>query len=90
MNMERFHIIEDSCVILRSRGVFRQSALYRRGNQLYGSIGGGLVELAARGGTSAPNVTWVDMDTGGLILAKGRFGEPLLADFEPVKLLRAV
>lgn len=62
--MLRFHIIEDGAVILRSRGVFRQAKLYRRGRELYASTAGGFVRLHKEG-TSVPNLQLVDFDAAG-------------------------
>ena len=56
--MELFHIIEDCFVILRSRGVYRQAKVYRRGTSLFAGWGGGFVRLCGSGGTSSPNVLW--------------------------------
>lgn len=58
--MELFHEVEGEYVILRSGGVFTQSALYRRGKHLYGKRGAGYV-LLMRSGTSAPKVFWDDV-----------------------------
>lgn len=54
--MERFHVIEDAAAILRSRGVFRQAKVYRRGTALYAQWGVGFIRLH-QNGTSLPNVT---------------------------------
>ena len=77
--MKHFHIIEDTQIIMRSRGVFRQVAMYRRGVDLYAKHGGGFVRLMARGGTSAPNVSWDDMEDRHHCIRKtgGRFNEPV-------------
>ena len=60
--MKLFHIIEDTQVIKRSRGVFSQVPLFRRGSELFAKHGGGFIRLMARGTTSTPNVSWIDMD----------------------------
>lgn len=60
--MERFHIIEDAAVILRSKGVFRQAKAYRRGIALYAGHGTGFIRLHKDGGTSLPNVSWEGHD----------------------------
>jgi|2_EtaG_2_1085320.scaffolds.fasta_scaffold73754_2 hypothetical protein len=65
--MDLFHIIDDVQVITRSRGVFRQVALYRRGNTLFAKHGGGYVKLMSKGGTSAPKVSWVNIEESPLI-----------------------
>lgn len=56
--MERFHIIDDAVVILRVKGVFRQTKAYRRGLGLYAAYGAGYVRLYRDGGTSVPTVSW--------------------------------
>lgn len=57
-----FHQIEDANAILFSRGVFRQAKLFQRNGQLFAGVGSGFVRLCEKGGTSAPNITWVDLD----------------------------
>lgn len=59
--MDLFHIIDDAFVILRSKGVFRQAKLYRRGQHIYAGHGSGFVRILPRSGTSNPNVGWVDI-----------------------------
>jgi hypothetical protein len=56
--MNRFHIIDDGAVILRSRGVFRQAKVYRRGEDVYAGWGAGFIRLLANPATTAPNVSW--------------------------------
>ncbi len=60
--MELFHVIDDKTVILRSKGVFKQAKVYRRGKDLYAGAAGGFVRLHARPGTSNPNVSWEETD----------------------------
>lgn len=62
--MERFHIIDDAAVILRSKGVFRQAKVFRRGSELFAGHAGGFISLRAGGGTSLPTVSWVDIEAG--------------------------
>jgi len=62
--MELFHIIDDAHIILRSRGVYKQSKLYRRGKDLFAASGGGFIRVMQAHGTSAPNISWVDLDIG--------------------------
>lgn len=62
--MLRFHKVEDAAVITLCRGIYRQCALYRRGNDLYALHGGGFLRLCAKGGTSVPHVSWKDIDPG--------------------------
>lgn len=62
--MIRFHVIDDAAVILRSRGVYRQAKVYRRGEGLYASYSGGFLALYGNSGTSHPNVSWDEIDAG--------------------------
>lgn len=64
--MERFHIVEDAAVILRTKGVFRQAKVYLRGGGIYASIGGGYVRLYKGGGTGVPHISWDDIDLNGV------------------------
>lgn len=72
--MERFHIIDDGAVILRSRGVYRQAKVYRRGDDVYAGFGAGFIRLTGRGGTSVPTVTWTDVDATGVYVEADGFG----------------
>jgi hypothetical protein len=63
--MDRFHIIEEAAVILRSRGVWKQAKVYIRGQAIYAGAGGGFVRLYKGGGTSVPNLSWDDIDVEG-------------------------
>lgn len=56
--MDLFHIIDDGFVILRSKGLYRQAKVYRRGQDVYAGFGAGFVKLHAHGGTSMPSVSW--------------------------------
>jgi hypothetical protein len=63
--MDLFHVIDDAAVILRGRnGVYRQAKVYRRGEQLFANHAGGFIRLSSNSGTSCPNVSWLDLDTG--------------------------
>ena len=64
--MERFHIVNDAAVILRSRGVYKQAKVYLRGTAVYAGAAGGFVRLYANGGTGVPSITWDDIDIDGL------------------------
>lgn len=50
-----FHEIPDSVVILASKGVYKQSKLYLRGDSIYAKHGAGFIQLSKHG-TSVPNV----------------------------------
>lgn len=60
--MPLFHEIPEAQIVTRSKGVYKQVKLYRRGGDLYAGHGSGFVRLLAGGGTSAPNVSWQDPD----------------------------
>jgi len=57
-----FHIIDGAQVILRSGGVFHQKKVFYRGERLYAQWGAGFVRLDGSDGTSAPKVSWEDLD----------------------------
>lgn len=57
-----FHIIDGAQVILRSGGVFHQKKVFHRAKRLYAQWGSGFVRLDADDGTSAPKVSWEDLD----------------------------
>lgn len=62
--MDRFHIIDDAAVIMRSKGVFRQAKVFVRGEGLYAGHGNGFIRLYTGGGTSVPSLSWDDIDIG--------------------------
>jgi len=64
--MERFHVVEDAAVILRSRGVYKQAKVYLRGKDVYAGAAGGFVRLYTGGGTGHPNISWDDIDLNGV------------------------
>jgi len=70
--MNRFHIIDDATVILRNRGVYRQAKVYRRGADVYAGWGAGFIRLLAYSATTAPNVSWDDIEADGVTTTKGR------------------
>ncbi len=70
--MERFHVIEDGACILRMpKGVFRQAKVFRRGEDVFAAYGAGFVKLSVRGGTSNPNVSWLDVEAEGVATNDG-------------------
>ncbi len=77
-----FHKIDEAQVVLVSRGVYKQAAVFRRfdGKEhgLYAAASGGYVRLHGAGGTSAPRITWLDLDMDGALLRVGQFGRPAL------------
>lgn len=64
--MERFHVVDEAAVILRSKGVFKQAKAYIRGRAVYAGASGGFVRLYKGGGTSMPNISWEDIDLNGI------------------------
>lgn len=57
-----FHEIADAQVILRSKGVFKQAKLFRRGEHVYAAYGSGYIRLLKHSGTTVPAVSW-DVDS---------------------------
>lgn len=55
-----FHEIPDAQVILRSKGVYRQAKLFRRGEDVFAAWGSGFIRLMSAGGTTVPTVHWLD------------------------------
>lgn len=54
-----FHEIPDAQVILRSKGVFKQAKLFRRGEDVYAAWGSGFIRLLKHSGTTVPAVSWL-------------------------------
>lgn len=75
--MELFTVIEDSNVILHSKGVYKQTKAYQRGERIYAAHAGGFIRLGAAGMTSTPNVRYDLLDVPFEPL-KGKTGEPLV------------
>jgi hypothetical protein len=64
--MDRFHVIEDAHAILRTKGVYRQSRVYRRGPDVFAGHGAGYIRLLGRGDTTVPDVKWLDLEADGV------------------------
>lgn len=64
--MERFHVIQDAAVIIVRSSVYKQAAVYRRGEALYCGAGGGYVRLYAGGNTGVPSLRWDDIEIPGV------------------------
>lgn len=73
-----FHIIPDVQCIVRSKGVYQQVPVYRRYDQVFIKWKGGYIRLFGSGGTSAPNVSWEEMEHSELI-SFNKMGSPLVA-----------
>ena len=84
MSDKLFHQVDDMQVILRRKGgVFSQAKVYTRyvdGKQhLFAGCGGGFVMLLGNGGTSNPNVSWLDIDDPqNRTIKNGHTGRPIL------------
>jgi hypothetical protein len=61
MTYTLFHEIPDAQVVLRSKGVYRQAKLFRRGEDVYAAWGSGFIRLLKHSGTTVPVVSW-DVD----------------------------
>lgn len=85
MSDKLFHQVDDMQVILRRKnGVFSQAKVYSRlidgKRHLFAGLGGGFVMLLGSGGTSSPNVSWLDLDDPqNRAVERGLLGRPFLA-----------
>ena len=66
--MDTFQEIPGSVVITRTKGVYRQTSLFRRGSLVYAKHGSGFIRLFPHGGTSEPSTSWKDVDPGQSVL----------------------
>lgn len=62
-----FHTIDDSFVILRSNGVFKQTTCYSRNGEVYAKHGSGFIKLlkhktGSGHATTAPNISWEEIE----------------------------
>lgn len=53
-----FHEVTDAQVVLRSKGVYRQAKVFRRGADIYAAWGSGFIRLLSGSGTTVPTVVW--------------------------------
>lgn len=76
-----FHVVDGAQVILLTKGVFYQKKVYRRGNRQFAGYGAGFVRLGGHKTTSAPNVSWenIDLSDSGIVVATGSTGEPVIS-----------
>jgi len=77
--MDLFHIIDQGQVILKTKGIYKQVAAYSRGLDVYAPHAGGFIRLLARGATTVPHVSWVDVEAPGLWIAHGGGAPQMLA-----------
>lgn len=73
--MERFHIIEEGTVIIRTKGLFRQVKVYHRGKDVFAGYAGGFIKLHTGSATSRPDTSWVDIEAEGVTLNRAG-GQP--------------
>lgn len=64
--MELFQIIDGAHAILFSRGVYKQSKVFRRGTAVFAQSGSGFVRLLQGGSTTAPAIAWKDVEGDGI------------------------
>lgn len=79
--VDLFHIIPDAQAILRSKGVFKQAKVYRRGDRIYAQWGSGFIRLGGRDATSCPGVSYESLDLPAdiaSIMTSGPTREPIL------------
>jgi hypothetical protein len=80
--MELFHIIDDGVAHIRSKGLYRQAKVYRRGQDVFAGYGGGFVKLGPNKGTSRPEISWDAVEAPGVQLdrpgGQPRYGEARL------------
>lgn len=76
--MDLFHVVEDAIIITRSKGVYKQLKVYRRGDKLFAAHDSGFIMLRQGGNTSHPDVTWVEVEAPGdtIALEGGEFNSP--------------
>jgi len=60
--MTLFHIVNDAHVILRSKGVYKQAKVYTYDGHLYAGWGSGFIGLRREGGTTKPDMLWIDSE----------------------------
>jgi len=57
-----FHIVDDGVVVLRSKGVWKQTKAYTREIEgeraVFAGHGSGFIRLFRNGGTSVPTISW--------------------------------
>ena len=70
--MDRFHEIPDGAVILRTKGVFKQAKVFRRGKDVFAANGSGFIRLLQRSGTTIPTTHWLDIEADGVSVQEGQ------------------
>jgi len=57
-----FQLIHGSTVILRQKTIYKQAQAYFRDGEIYAKAAGGYVKLKNTGGSSHPDISWLEMD----------------------------
>lgn len=59
-----FSVIDDSVLVLKKNGLFKQTKMYRctANQRLYAGYSGGFIGLYSKGGTTISSVTWEQME----------------------------
>lgn len=70
--MDLFHEIPEGVAVLRTKGVFKQSKLFRRGRDVFATAGSGFIRLLQHGGTTVPTTHWLDVEGEGVSILPGR------------------
>lgn len=68
--MERFHIIEEAIAIICSKDVYKQTKVFRKGTDIYAAYANGFIKLYNASCTSAPKVSWHEIEGPGIIIEK--------------------
>lgn len=63
-----FHEVPDAQVVLRSKGVYRQAKVFRRGADIYAAWGSGFIRLLSGSGTTVPTVVWDTLEASHLVV----------------------
>lgn len=58
----QFHIIEGASVVLRSKGLFRQAKVFHLQGELFAEFNRAFIKLSGKQDTSAPSVTYQNLD----------------------------
>jgi hypothetical protein len=65
-----FEVIEDSIVIIRQKTIYKQVKAYDRNGDIYAKACGGFVRLAVSGGTSHPDIKWLEIERSKILKPK--------------------
>lgn len=57
-----FQLVHGSTVIILQKTVYKQVAAYSRDKEVYAKACGGYIKLKINGGTTHPDVRWLEVD----------------------------